>query len=47
MCFDYRGRRARVLVLVSRSVSNVAAEVWLPSLLNASLPYAFCRYAES
>jgi len=47
MCFDYRGQRARVLVLVSPSVSNAPAEVWLPSLLNAGLPYAFCSYAES
>jgi len=46
-CFDYRGGRDWVLVLVSRSVSNAPAEVWLPSLLNASWPYAFCSYADS
>jgi len=36
MCLDYRGRRARVLVVLSRSVSNAPAEVRLLSLLNAT-----------
>jgi len=35
------------LVFVSHSVSNAPAEVWLPSFVNASLPYAFCSYADS
>ena len=35
------------LVLVSQSVSNALAEVWLPSIQNANLVHAFCRFSES
>jgi len=48
-CFDYRHHPTSVLAFwcLSVSVSTAPAEVWLPSLLNASLVYTFCSYSES